>query len=327
MVRDRKAVAAQHAPAPGIILCEGYAGLQAQAIGLAERAGIAAGRRTLVPSRPWRWIPARTWPAPLAAVDGLADLPDGLVLTVGGTGAAVGAALRRQGRRVVQIQNPRMRLDRFDLVVANHHDEIHGPNVLLSRTALHRVTPAVLAEARLRWMPRFAHLPRPLVAVLVGGSNGRFRLGPAEAEALAGGLAAMHRTERVGLAVTPSRRTGDAVRTVLERQLCPLGAFVWDMTGENPYPGLLACADAIVVTADSVSMVSEAAATAVPVAVVPLPGRSRRIKLFLDGLMDAGRIRIFDGTLRHGAATPLDDAGPVAAELCRRLGLPDPPHP
>ena len=325
--RHEEPVAMRHAPTPGIILTEGYAGLEAQAIGLAERAGIVAGRRVLVPSRPWRWIPARTWPAPLAAVDGLANLPDGLVLTVGGTGAAIGAALRRQGRRVVQIQNPRMRLDRFDLVVANHHDEVSGPNVLLSRTALHRVTPAVLAGARQVWMPRLAHLPRPLVAVLVGGSNGRFRLGPAEAEALAQGLAVLHRDHGAGLAVTPSRRTGDAVRALLDRRLSPLGAFVWDMAGPNPYLGLLACADSIVVTADSVSMVSEAVATAAPVAVVRLPGRSRRIELFLRGLADAGRIRMFDATVRHETVTPLDDTTPVAAELCRRLGLPDPSHP
>ena len=249
------------------------------------------------------------------------------MLTVGGTGAAIGAALRRQGRRVVQIQNPRMRLDRFDLVVANHHDEIRGPNVLLSRTALHRVTPAVLADARRTWMPRFAHLPRPLVAVLVGGSNGRFRLGPAEAEALARGLAVLHRNDRVGLAVTPSRRTGNAVRAVLDRHLSRLGAFLWDMTGPNPYLGLLACAAHIVVTADSVSMVSEAVATAAPVAVVRLPGRSRRIELFLGGLVDAGRVRMFDATLRHEEATPLDDTATVAAGLCRRLGLPDPSYP
>ena len=328
MVRHREPVAARrHEPTCGVILTEGYAGLEAQAIGLAERAGIAAERRVLAASRPWRWIPARIWPAPLGTVGGLADLPDGLVLTVGGTGAAIGAALRRQGRRVVQIQNPRMRLDRFDLVVANHHDEIRGPNVLLSRTALHRVTPAVLADARRTWTPRLAHLPRPLVAVLVGGSNGRFRLGPAEAEALAQGLASLHRNHRVGLAVTPSRRTGNPARAILDRHLFPLGAFVWDMTGDNPYLGLLACADSIVVTADSVSMVSEAVATAAPVAVVRLPGRSRRIELFLDALVDAGRVCMFDATLRHETATPLDDTAMVAAELCRRLGLPDPSHP
>jgi mitochondrial fission protein ELM1 len=257
-------------------------------------------------------------------VGGLADLPEGLVLTAGGTGGAVGAALRRRGRRVVQIQNPRMRLDRFDLVVANRHDEIEGPNVLLARTALHRVTPEVLAEARRVWEPRFGDLPRPLVAVLVGGSNGRFRLGAAEAGMLAEELANLMRLDRVGVALTPSRRTGEAVTKVLRRQLSPLGGWVWDMQGQNPYLGLLACADAIVVTSDSVSMVSEAAATGVPVMVAQLPGRSRRIGLFLRDLIDAGRIRIFNGRLEDWDVTPLDDTGIVADELCRRLGLPRP---
>lgn len=308
--------------ADGIILSEGYAGLKAQALGLAERAGLVATTRTLRPRRPWGWMPAALWPAPLAAVDGLEALPPGLVITVGGTAGAVGAALRRRhGRQVVQIQNPRMRLDRFDLVVANRHDEIDGPNVLLSRTALHRVTPALLAEARLVWSGRFAHLPRPLVAVLVGGSNGRFRLGADEGEALATMLAAMMEQDQVGLALTPSRRTGMVVRGILERTLQPRGGWVWDMIGDNPYLGLLACADAIVVTSDSVSMVSEAAATGVPVLVAELPGRSRRIGLFLRDLMEAGRIRRFEGRLDLWPVTPLDDTDRIADELRRRLGL------
>ena len=319
--------AVRHAE-PAVILTEGYVGLEAQALGLAGRAGLAATTRTLQPVRPWSWLPARLWPRALAAVGGLPDLTDGIVLTAGGTGGAVGAALRRsQGRRVVQIQNPRMPLDRFDLVVANRHDEIDGPNVLLARTALHRVTPGALAAARRVWRERLAALPRPLVAVLVGGGNGRYRLGPAEATSLAQLLSGMMRSDRVGLALTPSRRTTPAVRSVLEQALQPLGGWIWDMQGKNPYLGLLACADMIVVTADSVSMVSEAVATDVPVMVMPLPGRSRRIGLFLGDLVDAGRIRTFNGRLEHWAVTPLDDTSAIADEMCRRLALPAPLRP
>jgi mitochondrial fission protein ELM1 len=308
----------------GLILSEGYAGLEAQAVGLAERAGLAMRTRRRQPAGPWSRLPARLWPRPLSVVGGLDGVAGGLVFTVGGTGGAVGAALRARGSRVVQIQNPRLRLDRFDLVVANVHDEIDGPNVLLARTALHGVSSGALEAARRAWMPRLAHLSRPLVAVLVGGSNGRFRMGVPEAEALAGRLAAMMRAERVGLALTPSRRTGLPVRQVLERVLAPLGGWVWDMAGDNPYLGLLACADAIVVTSDSVSMVSEAAATRVPVMVAGLPGRSRRIGLFLQALIDAGRIRTFNDRIEDWAVTPLDDTGQVADEMCRRLGLPAP---
>nr|WP_321986737.1 mitochondrial fission ELM1 family protein [uncultured Lichenicoccus sp.] len=310
-------------PDPAVILAQPYAGLEAQARGLAHRAGLLPSVHALVPRRPWSWLPAARWPAPLHGVAPLGPLPDGLVLGVGGVAAAVGAALRRQGRRVVQIQNPRMRFDRFDLVVANTHDEIAGPNVLLSRNALHRVGPEVLAAARAVWAQRLAHLPRPLVAVLVGGSNGRFRLDAPTGQALAAQLAAMMRSERVGLALTPSRRTSPDVRLALQGALSPLGAWVWGMQGDNPYFGLLACADAIVVTADSVSMVSEAAATTVPVLVAPLPGRSRRIGLFLRTLQQAGRIRMFDGRLQHWQAAALDDTPAVAHEMRRRLGYPD----
>ena len=80
--------------------------------------------------------------------------------------------------QVVQVQHPRMDPRRFDLIVVNRHDELTGPNVVVTRTALHRVTPQRLAEAAEAWRGHVAALPRPLVAVLVGGCNGRLPAGP-----------------------------------------------------------------------------------------------------------------------------------------------------
>jgi uncharacterized protein len=316
------------AAATSWILSEGYAGLQAQALGLAEAAGLQPEMRVLAPRAPWKWITASIWPSPLAAVrDAVrAPLPE-LVIGCGGVAAAVGAALRRIGQQVVQVQHPRMDLRRFDLIVVNRHDELTGPNVIVTRTALHRVTPARLAAAADAWRPRLAHLRRPLVAVLVGGSNGRFRLDATIAGGLAGQLAAMMRNDLVGLAVTPSRRTDPAVTRVLAETLAPLGAQVWDGSGDNPYFGMLALADAIVVTMDSVSMISEAVATAAPVMLARLPGRSRRNSLFIEEMLRDGRVREFAGRLEMWPVTPLDDTAAAAAEMCRRLGLPHPDSP
>ena len=302
------------------VLSEPYAGLQAQALGLAEAAGLDPALLALHPSRPWAWLPAAAWPAPLRAV-GLREPPAGLLFTAGGTAAAVGAACRRRGSQVVQVQNPRMRLDRFDLVVAARHDAISGPNVIVTRTALHRATSSRLANEAALWAPILAGLPRPLVAVLVGGSNGRFRLEAAEAEALAEQLATMMRLDRVGLALTPSRRTAPSVRTILGERLGRMGAWVWDMEGANPYFGLLALADAIVVTADSISMISEAVATSAPVLIAGLPGRSRRIGRFVEGLIEDGRVRRFAGRLESWSVHQLDDTAAAGAELRLRLGF------
>jgi mitochondrial fission protein ELM1 len=303
-----------------LILTEAYAGLQSQAVGLAEAAGFASRTEILVPRAPWKWITASAWPRPVRAVGGVPLEPrPHLLLGAGGTAAAVAAELRRPDLPVVHVQHPRMDIRRFDLIVVNRHDRLEGPNVLVTRTALHRVTQARLAAAAAEWAPRFAHLPRPLVSVLLGGSNGRFRLDLPVAEALVARLAGMMEADRVGLAVTPSRRTDPAVTRLFAERLGPRGALVWDGTGENPYFGMLALADAIVVTEDSVSMVSEAAATPAPVLLALLPGRSRRIRLFTEALILDKRVRPFAGRLEMWPVTPMDDTGWAGAEIRRRL--------
>jgi mitochondrial fission protein ELM1 len=305
-----------------VLLTEDFAGLRNQALGLAEAARLQSEICTLQVRAPWRWLPPAFWPDQMDSLTEAATAIDpSLLIGCGGLAAAALARLRRCGHTVVQIQHPRMRLDRFDLVIANHHDEITGANVICLRTALHRVTPAALAGARVGWLSRLAHLPRPLVSVLVGGSNGRFRLDAQVAAALADRLAAMAARDKVGLALTPSRRTDLSAVRVLRDRLAPVGAFVWDGIGENPYFGLLAHADAIVATQDSVSMVSEAVATEAPVLLAPLPGESRRSQLFLAPLLGAGRVRWFEGRMRSWTATALNDTPWAAAEMRRRLGI------
>jgi mitochondrial fission protein ELM1 len=304
------------------IVSDAYAGLQAQAIGLAEAAGLPHELRALAPRPPWRWIAAKLWLAPLSAVpDAVRGTMPRVVIGAGGKAAPVLAALRRRGAQVVQVQHPRMDPRRFDLIVVNRHDGLTGPNVVVTRTALHRVTPRRLADATEVWRGAVAALPRPLVAVLVGGSNGRHRLDLAAGVALAKQLAEMMRRDHVGLMLTPSRRTDPAVVRVLREQLGPLGAWVWDGHGENPYFGMLALADVIVATEDSVSMVSEAVATAAPVLLAGLAGASRRIDSFHQALLDEGRVRRFAGRCEVWPTAPLNDTPLAAAELRHRLGL------
>jgi mitochondrial fission protein ELM1 len=309
-------------PSPSWILTEDYAGLRAQALGLAEAAGLAPELRVLRPRGLWRYLSPALWPAPLAAIgrEALAPPWPELLIGCGGKAAPVLAALRRRVRGVI-VQHPRLDPRRFELIIAARHDELSGPNVIVTRTALHRVTAERLAVAAAAWGPRFAHLPRPLVAVLVGGANGRFRLDRAVGAALAEQLAGMMERDRVGLALTPSRRTDPEVSRLLAEQLRPRGAMVWDGVGENPYFGMLALADVIIVTIDSVSMISEAVATAAPVLVAPLPGRSRRLGTFLRGLIDEGRVRPYQGRFEHWPVAPVNDTPAAAEEMRRRLGF------
>lgn len=278
--------------------------------------------RELTPPAPWKWLSAKLWPNPLMAVAGSIQAPlPAVAIGCGGMAGTVLAALRKKSVPVVQVQNPRMDLGRFDLVIANHHDQISGPNVFVSRTALHRVTQDRLAAEAELWRERLAPYRRPLVAVLLGGSNGRFTLDRNAGAGLARDLATMAERDKVGVVVTPSRRTDPEVTALIRTALAPHGGWVWDFAGENPYFGMLALADLIVVTQDSISMISEAAATSAPVMVASLPGSWSRQKLFLKPLRDEDRIRPFEGRYATWKVAPINDTPEAAAQMRRRLGL------
>ncbi len=313
--------------APSVwVLTEGHIGTENQALGLAEAFGADPVIKRVYPRFPWRRLPPRLWlgalHSPRRAGDRLLPPWPDLLITCGKRAAGVSVAIKRASRGrtfTVHVQTPPLRASRFDLVVVPEHDSLRGDNVFVTRAAVHRVTPARLEDAAKRFGERLAHLPRPLVAVLIGGSNRRHRLTPAITERIAEDLLSLARTAGAGLAVTPSRRTGEENVAILRRRLVGVPAEIWDGEGENPYFAYLALADAIVVTCDSVSMASEAISTGKPVYVIALEGRSRRIDAFHAALKSDGITRPFDGTLARWTYVPPGDTARAAAEIARRL--------
>ena len=117
------------------------------------------------------------------------------------------------------------------------------------------------------WQPRLAHLPRPFVTVLVGGSSGPYVFDAAAAERLGREASALARGLGGSVLVTTSARTPiaavDALFAAIDAPACLHRWAPGD--SQNPYFGFIALADRIVVTADSISMIAEACATGRPV--------------------------------------------------------------
>lgn len=308
------------------VVTDGKAGMEVQCLGLAEALGCMPQVKRVMTRGPWRWLPPRLWFNALAAQKPRGDVlgppwPD-LMIATGRQTVALSMAVRRAsaGRTfTVQIQNPKVDPTEFDLVAVPAHDRLSGTNVLVTTGSIHRVTRARLDREANEFRARLAHMPRPLVAVLIGGSNGHYDLTPEVARKLGQDLAALARQGH-GLAITPSRRTGADNIAALRDGLGDAPAVIWDFTGENPYFGYLGLADAVVVTCDSVNMVSEALATGSPVHIVDLPGRrTGKFATFHAGLRAAGLARPFQGRIESWTYVPPDDTARVAAEIKRRI--------
>jgi mitochondrial fission protein ELM1 len=230
---------------------------------------------------------------------------------------------RSEGRTfVVQTQDPRWRNGAYDLIVAPAHDGVTGSNVLSITGSPHRVTPDRLAEGAAAFADRLEPLPRPRVAVLVGGRSRAFDLPQAHAADLADRIAAAVEAAGGSLMLTFSRRTPEAAKTAMTARLNHLPGLIWDGEGPNPYFAFLHFADHILVTEDSANMAAEAAATGKPVHILPmLPLRQadKFARLHAD-LRERGAARAFDGTLERWTCSPLAETDRAARIVLERMG-------
>lgn len=259
-------------PADVWVLADDRAGNVGQCLGVAEALGQPFVVKDIRYDRLAR-LPNLLRGAALVGVDaasraGLAAPWPRLVIAAGRRTAPVARWIKRQcGARLVQIMDPGPggRAD-FDLIAVPRHDggSLAGANVLPVTGAPHRVTPAKLAQAAEQWRDRFAALPRPWVGLIVGGDTRKRPFTPEMAADL--GRRAALLAAGGSVLLTTSRRTGKAAEAALLAAV-PEPRFVhsWAAGGDNPYFGLLALADALVVTGDSVSMACEACASPAPV--------------------------------------------------------------
>jgi len=192
--------------------------------------------------------------------------PD-LVITAGRRNEPIARWIRKQSRahaRLVHLGRPWAAIERWDLVVTTPQYRLPDrPNVLHNATPLHRVTAKRLADEAAAWEPRMPALPRPRIAVLAGGPSGPYPFNASSGARLGHESSALAGTRGGSLLVTTSARTPAATADALfEAISVPAYRYRWTPdTASNPYYGMLGLADEIVVTADSISMITEACAT------------------------------------------------------------------
>lgn len=204
--------------------------------------------------------------------------PD-LVIAAGTPSEPICTQIRLAGRRAghpihqVFIGRPWAELDQYDLIITTPQYCIPpAPNVMTIELPLHRVKATDIAREAMVWAPQLAHLPRPYVAVLLGGSISRYTLDDRACKRLALEASALVASTGGSLLICNSYRTPRyAVKVLTEHLRVPCYIFDWHKGSErNPYLAFLGLADQLIVTGDSMSMLAEACATGKPVHIFDL---------------------------------------------------------
>ena len=278
------------------MLADDRAGNVNQLLGIAEALGYGYERKDIRYNR-WirlpNWLRGRTFIGLDAKYkkDLLHDLPD-VILSAGRRSFPIARAIKRLSKgksRIVQLMNPLNGARDADLIVLPLHDNYTGKakNVMQALGTPHRVTAKKLRDEKDHWKNVMKQYPPKRVSLIVGGAtkNKPFTLKMADAL-----IQSVNDLKAASVLVTTSRRTPKEVVERLQKKL-PKPCFFYRFgdKAENPYFGLLAWADKIIVTGDSMSMCTECCATGVPVFIfAPDDMMSEKHKRFHQSLYTAG---------------------------------------
>ncbi|MCM8813732.1 MAG: mitochondrial fission ELM1 family protein [Candidatus Omnitrophica bacterium] len=299
---------------------------------------LACRSDAFIQSNPLRMLRWALKPAVYERLEG--QYADIIICSGAATRAVALLLARENGAKTIAVMNPvPFSPQRFDLAVIPEHDQpVPGPAVVRTTGALHVLTPAVLQE---QFSELAAHVRLPpdkkYIGLLVGGSAKQYTVNEAVLRPVVAGLKRFAEAQDAGILFTASRRTDAATVRYLHECFDAYPRCVFAVyPAERNYPfavgGILSACGAVVVSGESISMVSEAASAAA-YTIVFKPGKTagagRRHALFMDIASRRGHIRVVDpaevfAALQEWAQgsyplKALDDCGAVRDALRRRI--------
>ncbi len=294
------------------------AGTENQCIGVANALNVPAHIKRISLKQPWKSLsPYLGFEMTSTFTESLEPPWPDILITSGRKSIAASRYIKKKSKKktfTVHIQDPRISSKYFDLVAVPNHDPMRGENVIVTHAAPNKISQDQLEQAR-HDFAFFEQIPNPRVAVLIGGKSQAYDMSVDSCKQIIEQLTKL----KASLMVTCSRRTGEENHKLLKHSLQTGLNYFWDGKGDNPYLGLLAWADVILVTADSASMISESCTTGKPVYMIEMEGGSKRISALHEHLIKQGSLKRFKGEIDPYSYEPLNDAQMVANEIKKRF--------
>jgi mitochondrial fission protein ELM1 len=308
------------------ILSDGTIGMEVQSIALAESLSLNYKIKHIKP----HWI-NKVFPS-LAQFPGVPPSTRStskftkpfpkILITCGHRHAGASIALKRISNGsiyTIHIQDPRINLKLFDLLIVPDHDPSRGNNVITSRGSLNRITPSLIRNEAQLISKQTKTLVGRKVAVNIGGNTKGFKVNNKLASSIALQLKIFADDHNCSLMITTATRTSESLKSTLASLTVNPNITLWTSGKPNPYLGFLGTADIIIVTSDSINMISEACSTGKPVYVLSLGKTTPRREKFLSSMIKEGKIRFFNGKFEIWAYEPLRETIRIADIIKSRL--------
>ena len=293
--------------------------MEVQCIALAEALGLEYEKKHIKPY----WL-NRIFPVlailpgvPLARnpIEVTSHLSPDILITCGRRHAGASIALKRLSKGTtytIHIQDPKINPKHFDLLIIPEHDRPRAPNIILSNGSLTRITQAILDREAQLIKQEVTSLIGKKIAVNIGGDTKDNKVDDETIQKLILSLNQFSADYECSLMITTTNRTSEPLKEALISLTKNPNIIIWTAGSRNPYLGFLGIADAIIVTSDSINMISEACSTGKPVNIFPLGKNSQKREKFISSLEKMGLVKQFNGKYQSWRYDPLNESTRIA---------------
>ncbi len=218
----------------------------------------------------------------------------------------------------IHIQNPKTNIKNFDYIISPNHDKLCGKNVINSFGALHHLNYDKINNSK-----KLFNVPegKKIIALIIGGDSNHYNFSNQALSIFLDKVENLNKDkDQYYFLFIASRRTSNSAIEIIKKRF-EKKHFVWDKITENPYLYSLKIADYIIITSDSISMISEASSTGKPIYVYHLPfkRKTERFEYFHKEFEKKGISKPFDKELYHWFYKPLKESERIAGILSSRI--------
>jgi mitochondrial fission protein ELM1 len=304
-----------------ILLTQGMHGMVSQVEGLAKALNLSYKHQTIKLKPFWNFVPPVLSPISENLVKDKFVCDSKVIISCGRKSVIPSIALKKRlGKDIftIHIQDPKVSLKHFDLIVSPEHDNIKGDNVITTSGAIHYLTKKEIKENS-----NYLGLEKEkkkLVAFIIGGPNKYYNYSEQAVQHIFNKVKTLFTPDKYKIIIIPSFRTPESIIKKAYNTF-NFNHHVIKTVDKKAYLSALAISDYNIVTCDSTSMISEAAVTGKPVYIAMMKSikNNHRFKIFYTQLKNLGITRELENNVDDWSYENLNEVNRIAPLIKTRM--------
>jgi len=307
-----------------LLLTEGMHGMISQVEGMAKALNTEFNHKIVRLSFPWNFVPPKFTLISDVILKDKIYLTENetldLIISCGRKSVIPSILLKKKNPKIftIHIQDPKVSLKNFDIIIAPEHDNLTGENVFSSKGAIHYITESEINRAKPYLTNKIKS--QKIVSLILGGPNKHYSFDEDQLVKIFNEIRSNFISKGYEIIVIPSIRTP---KTIIDLAIKEFGTegYVVNSVDKQAYLSAFALATNIVVTCDSTSMISEAATSGKPIYVAHMkPKRDNyRFKKFFKLFKEIGIIRDLGEKVENWTYDKLNEAERLAVTINNKI--------